>query len=107
MSFRITSLPARDQLFLPRDLVSSPPPGAPGTAGSPTRAADDSTVIDITPAARQRQSTAQAEAPSEGPSMQFASRVRDLASMDPSKLLATQDAPSAARVLSLLFGDDA
>lgn len=128
--FRISSLPPRDQLFQPRDLVTSPPPGSPGTessqpspearAAKAARPASAATVpseagpvvVDLSPA-RSREAAAaavaaanaQAAVPRNGDIKAIAGMLREAVRQNPGQLMAAQGAPDAARVMNLLFGN--
>ena len=118
MTLRISSLPPRDQLFQPRDLVTSAPKGAPGTESASKTADSGAVIVDLTPgrsretankaaAAAKAVATANAEAASvtSRDMKSMASLLRDAARQSPGLMMAAQGAPDAGRVASVLLGD--
>lgn len=96
MSFRIASMPARSNLFKPRDLVTSAPLESPRATGLHKNAA----IVDIS--RRPPPGPAEASKPI-GPDLLKARALAAIAS-NPAKALLAQGTPRSLSVLSLLSG---
>ncbi len=85
MTFRISSLPPRDRLFDARDLVSAPPPGAPGTEKAAPNDSEGGAIVDLTSQAIRRSVAPHAQpAPVEDPAA-LAAKLQEQARRNPAQ----------------------
>ena len=101
MTFRISSLPAREYRFEAHERVSSPPPGASGTTGQTRHGPDGAAIVDLTEGAT-RAEPGKSGAADHADAKRIVADLQRASFGDPSGLIRAQEAPSASRVLDLL-----
>jgi hypothetical protein len=100
MTFRISSLPARENPFEARDLVSSLAPDAPGISRNSQQNADRAAIVDLSPGSTRRSHDSGAGMKADA--KRIVADLQRLSVGDPGRLIRAQEAPSASRVLDLL-----